>query len=85
MNMRRTLLLAASHAAVGAAGFAAGIYALPIIIAPAAPSEEEITAATTQVLFSGQSRRDLKDSHMGCCRFRGYRPKLLEPIRTVPD
>ena len=42
MNMRRTILIAASHAAVGAAGFAAGIYAMLIIIAPAAPSAEEI-------------------------------------------
>ena len=83
--MRRTLLLAASHAAVGAAGFAAGICALPIIIAPAAPSAEEITAATTQALLTGQFRRVLKDSDLGCCGFPGYRPKLLEPIRTVPD
>jgi hypothetical protein len=64
MNMRRTLLLATSHAAVGAAGFAAGIYALPILIAPAAPSAEELRAATTQVLFTGQFRRDLKDSDL---------------------
>jgi hypothetical protein len=35
-----------------------------ILIAPAAPSVEEITAATTQVLFTGQSRRVLKDSDL---------------------
>ena len=35
-----------------------------ILIAPAAPSAEEITAATTQVLFTGQSRRVLKDSDL---------------------
>ncbi len=62
MTTRRTLLLAASHTAVAAAGFAAGIYALPILIAPAAPSMDEIKAATAQVLFTGQFKRDLKDS-----------------------
>ena len=62
MTKRRTLLLAASHTAVAAAGFAAGIYALPILIAPAAPSMDEIKAATAQVLFTGQFKRDLKDS-----------------------
>ena len=35
-----------------------------ILIAPAAPSAEEITAATPQVLFTGQSRRVLKDSDL---------------------
>lgn len=62
MTTRRTLLLAASHTAVAAAGFAAGIYALPILIAPAAPSMDEIKAATSQVLFTGKFKRDLKDS-----------------------
>jgi hypothetical protein len=62
MNTRKTLLLFASHVAVGAAGFAAGIYALPILIAPAAPTLEEIKSATTRVQFTGQFKRDLKDS-----------------------
>lgn len=64
MNLRRTLLLCSSHAAVGAAGFVAGIYALPILIAPAAPSAEEIRAAAAQARFTGQFRRDLKDSDL---------------------
>jgi hypothetical protein len=62
MNTPKALLLVASHIAVAAAGFAAGIYALPILIAPAAPTAEEIKAATTQVQFTGQFKRDLKDS-----------------------
>jgi len=49
MNTRKTLLLVASHIAVAAAGFAGGIYALPILIAPAAPTVEEIKSATAQV------------------------------------
>lgn len=52
----------ASHCVVAAAGFAGGIYALPILIAPPAPTAEDLRAATTQVLFTGQFKRNLKDS-----------------------
>ena len=62
MNTRKALLLAATHVAFAAAGFAVGIYALPILIAPAAPTAEEIKAATAQTRFTGQFKRDLKDS-----------------------
>ena len=62
MNTRNTLLLVASHIVVATAGFAAGIYALPILIAPPAPTMEEIKAATTSVQFTGKFKRDLKDS-----------------------
>lgn len=62
MNTRRALLLAASHLAVAAAGFAGGIYALPILIAPAAPTAEEVQLATAQSQFTGHFKRDLKDS-----------------------
>ena len=34
----RALVLAATHAAALGAGFAAGVYVLPILIAPSAPS-----------------------------------------------
>lgn len=62
MDTRKALLLIASHVAVAAAGFAGGIYALPILIAPAAPTAEEIKVATAQTQFTGQFKRDLKDS-----------------------
>jgi hypothetical protein len=62
MNTRKALLLVASHVAVAAVGFAAGIYALPILIAPAAPTMEDIKAATAHAQFTGRFRRDLKDS-----------------------
>ncbi len=62
MNARRTLLLAVSHSAAAVAGFAGGIYALPILIAPDAPTAEQIKAATSQALFRGEFRRNLKDS-----------------------
>ena len=62
MKLRRTLTLLASHALVAVLGFGAGIYALPILIAPAPPTAEEVRAATAQTLFTGQFRRDLRDS-----------------------
>lgn len=62
MNTRKALLLTASHAAVAVAGFAGGIYALPILIAPDAPTAEQVKAAAAQALYQGEFRRDLKDS-----------------------
>ena len=37
--MKKTLLLLASHAGVLAIGFALGIYVLPILTAPVAPTQ----------------------------------------------
>jgi Electron transfer DM13 len=62
MIRRNVLLLAASHIGVAAAGFAGGIYTLPILIAPAAPTVAELKAVSANVQFTGQFRRDLKDS-----------------------
>jgi hypothetical protein len=61
-SARRLLLLAASHTVVGAAGFAAGIYALPILIAPEAPAQATVDAAVSAAQFKGQFRRDLAGS-----------------------
>jgi hypothetical protein len=60
--MKRILLLAASHAAALGAGFALGIYLLPILTAPEAPSASAVTAAAGGAEFKGEFRRDLKDS-----------------------
>jgi Electron transfer DM13 len=62
MNARRALLLAFSHGTAAVVGFAGGIYALPILIAPDAPTAEQIKVATSQALFRGEFRRNLKDS-----------------------
>jgi len=62
MKTRTALYLFASHVAVAVLGFAAGIYALPILIAPAAPTATELKSATVKVQFSGQFRSELKDS-----------------------
>ena len=59
---RRALLLTASHAAVAAAGFAGGIYALPILIAPAPPAAAELQAVAGEALFKGRFVRDLPGS-----------------------
>ncbi|HEY6135231.1 MAG TPA: DM13 domain-containing protein [Rubrivivax sp.] len=62
MGLRRTIILGISHAAALLAGFAVGIYALPILIAPDAPGPEAIASAAGSAQFSGTFRRDLKGS-----------------------
>lgn len=59
---RTALLLLVSHAVVALGGFAAGIYLLPILIAPDAPGAAELARAQATTRFTGQFRRDLKDS-----------------------
>jgi hypothetical protein len=58
----KKLLLVLSHLAVLGIGFALGVYLLPVLIAPKAPSSSEVGAATKGATFTGQFRRDLKDS-----------------------
>lgn len=58
----RRLALLASHVAALALGFALGVYALPILIAPPAPAVAELQAQAAAALFKAQFRRDLKDS-----------------------
>ena len=60
--MKKAFLLLASHVAVALIGFAAGIYYLPILTAPPAPSTSEVQAAADGAEFSGQFLRDLKGS-----------------------
>jgi hypothetical protein len=60
-GMRKWLVLGVTHCAALGVGFALGIYLLPILTAPAAPSASEV-AALGQGEFKGEFRRDLKDS-----------------------
>ena len=60
--MKKILLLVLSHAAIGAAGFAAGIYALPILTAPPAPAEAEILEIASRAPFKSEFQRDLAGS-----------------------
>jgi hypothetical protein len=60
--MKRFLLLALSHLAVLAVGVALGIYLLPILAAPPAPSADEVRAASATASFRGEFKRELKGS-----------------------
>ena len=60
----KRLLLVFSHLLFAAIGFAAGIYLLPILTAPPAPTAADVKAAANQADFKGQFRRDLKDSDL---------------------
>lgn len=62
MRARTIALLGVTHLAVAVAGFGAGVYALPILIAPKAPSLDQVRSATGQTAYTGKFRRDLKDS-----------------------
>ena len=60
--MKTIILLLISHGFVGAFGFAAGIYLLPILIAPDAPLAEEVSAVASSANYSAKFHRDLGDS-----------------------
>ena len=60
--MKKTLLLIVTHTLVAVGGFAAGIYALPILIAPPAPPDAEVQALVGGAQFQGEFRRDLAGS-----------------------
>lgn len=62
MKPRTLIVLLLSHGLVAAIAFAAGIYALPILIAPAAPSVADVSAASQSASYKAEFRRDLKDS-----------------------
>lgn len=62
MSKCKTLLLIATHCAVGVAGFAIGVYTLPILIAPPAPDAADIQSASSQAMFTGRFKRDLQGS-----------------------
>ena len=62
MKTGRIVVLLITHGLALAAGFAGGIYALPILIAPPSPTEQEVAAAASKATYRGTFRRDLKDS-----------------------
>jgi len=59
--MKKVFLLI-THALVGFIGFAAGIYSLPILIAPEAPSDVEIQSQQSTEKYRGEFKRNLTDS-----------------------
>jgi Electron transfer DM13 len=62
VSVGKLFLLLASHLLALAAGFAAGVYVLPILTAPTGPTETEVRGAATGSRYYAQFRRDLKGS-----------------------
>lgn len=60
--MKKFLLLALSHALVLLVGFGLGIYLLPILTAPDAPSAAQVQAASASAQFRAEFKRQLKGS-----------------------
>ncbi|WP_323120469.1 DM13 domain-containing protein [Burkholderia alba] len=59
---KKLLILAVSHLIALAAGFAAGVYVLPILTAEPGVSAQAARAAAQQARYTGQFRRDLPGS-----------------------
>lgn len=62
MKRRKILRLFLTHCIVGILGFAVGIYTLPILLAPTAPATSQVKARSAQAAYTGQFKKDLKDS-----------------------
>ena len=60
--MRRFLLLVVTHLVVFTMGFALGVYLLPILAAPPAPTSAELAAASRNAMYTGEFRRTLPGS-----------------------
>ncbi|MCQ8878573.1 DM13 domain-containing protein [Pseudoalteromonas shioyasakiensis] len=60
--MVHRLIRLLSYAVIFLFGFAAGMYALPILTAPASPSQLELANHAQRALFSGEFKRDLAGS-----------------------
>jgi hypothetical protein len=62
VTTKKLLLLGVSHLAVLAAGFALGVYLLPVLTAPRPPSSEVMAQWSGQARYEGVFHRSLKDS-----------------------
>lgn len=62
MKIKYAFLLLLSHGLAVAIGFAGGIYALPILIAPPPPSLADISAGAEGAMYSAEFHRDLEGS-----------------------
>ncbi|WP_028301966.1 DM13 domain-containing protein [Oceanospirillum beijerinckii] len=60
--MNRIVFLVISHCVMIAIGFAGGIYALPILTAPPAPTTSEVQMLNQNAIFTAKFRRDLQGS-----------------------
>lgn len=62
MKLKIVVLLIISHLIVGVIGFGAGIYALPILAAPDAPTDDQVVTASIGMVYQAEFTRELKDS-----------------------
>ncbi|MEX2124748.1 MAG: DM13 domain-containing protein [Woeseia sp.] len=62
--MIKVSLLFASHLLALLIGFVAGIYALPILTAPSAPSANDIAISSESAVYTAEFRRDLEGSDL---------------------
>jgi hypothetical protein len=62
--MKIRLLLVGSHVAVLVVGFALGVYFLPILTAPEAPTASAVARASGSAEYTGTFRRDLAGSDL---------------------
>jgi len=60
--MFRVIVFLISHGLAMAGGFALGIYLLPILIAPDAPSDTEVARVFDKAIFNGRFEKDLPGS-----------------------
>jgi hypothetical protein len=60
--MSKFIAFLVSHGIAMAAGFALGIYLLPILIAPSAPSDAEVAQASDKAIFTTMLNKDLPGS-----------------------
>jgi hypothetical protein len=60
----KALVLVLTHAAAMGLGFALGIYTLPILTAPKAPTDEAAAAAAAGAEYTGEFRLDLAGSDL---------------------
>jgi hypothetical protein len=85
--MLRFLTLLATHAIVLVAGFALGIYALPILTAPPSPDKGALQAIEGAALFKGRFDRTLKGSdflHWGEGEVRLSPQRIVHEGRLAP-
>lgn len=62
--MKKLLVLLLSHGVAVAVGFALGIYFLPVLTAPDAPSVADVESAAGTAQFKAEFQRDLEGSDL---------------------
>jgi hypothetical protein len=64
MKLRTILLLIVSHVFIGALGIVIGIYSLPILTAPPAPTSAKIKSISLGEKYTAEFKRNLKGSDL---------------------